>query len=287
MNYWNPKVPTYVRFVESQDNPNLYDYTLLTGFYFAGPNRIVDPEIFKNRYLETELRLKRDSNHPELYSYSVMNLEFARTDLVDSDTWLLDTERYLNVANMMRAYGKPVTMYGIGPGNTEFQGHWRVGRFKELLSDRNLNERTRAVYQRYVDQGERWLGIADYKLEKLAKRFGQSIDHVCLSLYAPYEIPSVDSWQMRAYKYYIDQSVSRRKELYPCKPIHVFIQSAVTSHRFPDGRVGFKAMEPDVWSEVLRHTTDHDEIQGVMVFAISTIPTATNLEKTLLYGPYA
>ena len=232
-------------------------YRNLTSFYFHNrtggsyDRRYVDPEVFHRNYLETSRVWERDRD-VTLPLFTTLDLESLPIGAVNNQKWLEWTAQYRRICQMMAASGRDVAVYGLLGSSAEFQMNWNT--YYQLYERKDFRRAQKFLAMR---------GPVEENLAKVAARFDDVIDISMSSCYAPYPIPSVESWQMSAFLYHVERRCRLARQFHPSKPHYVWLQPNFTAD-------GFSEMPEPVWRRIVEYCYLSPDIDGIMVFTLET-----------------
>lgn len=283
--YFHPKPP----WKDAQGNPVeqvVYDHRtfrqnmLVNGRYFYETNwedslgrkkhdeRWNDIDGTKGGPTGTTRRFMKDMNHPWMYRNVILDMERHRVEHVNHPDRERMLEEYRGICRSWKASGHPsgVAVYGIGAGARLFQGCWHKRKYEQYLKDpAKWGQEGREKYntlklKEYTEKEAK--ALHDY--EDTCKYFIDELDAMVVSLYMPYYIPDMDSWQWESWMYYVNTYIDAAREYSSGKPVYVFVQPNYVAG-IPKYR--WEPIQRKVWDAWINYLLD-DKCDRVYVFAL-------------------
>jgi len=211
-----------------------------------------NPAQFKQRFIDMPESSLRDFNDQTLPMSFPLDLELHDTWKTGHPDWMKWTDEYRAICKVMQAAGHKVQVYGSGLQASEFQNHWVT--YRELFRGRAFWRAEEAIKKR---------ANLDAAAIKLANRFRDVVDVAYIRGYTPYEIPSIESWQMGATLYDLQQRAARVSMAYgPDFPTAVWLQPNYTAEEF-------KPIPLPIWNRIFEYCLTDPNIDEIYIWSFN------------------
>jgi hypothetical protein len=268
-------------------NPDLWEYRLLTYAFFYPYSgsydfTAIDQQIFRNSFIDDEaVCYARDTNHPQFQLDRVADLEELNVFNRESESYMDDTQQYINVLDMIKSIGLDAYIYGLWLGIAENERLYNIGRYTyrmnpSLYADyASQLENTKQQLKHYRTE-ERKLIMG--RLNILRDRFAASASAMILSCYQYYSFSDVTSPAMYYWTYMVRRKIQNFRYVFgPDMPLYVFLQPVFTD--------SFTAFPAGVWDQMLYEMDNNPDVDRIYIFARSTEEPGPDWQQPLIDGP--